>query len=256
LTTRLPGLASDLRLGVIVAACVPDAMASGAITLMAHGNVSYSVSMTICSTLLSPLVAPWAMQAAVGRDVPIDVVDIGRTLVLQVVGPVLLGHFACRRWGASARLERISATLAHLSILWIVAVVVGLNRERIAELFGGARSPEAGLLLAALLGLNLGGYLVGYGAGSAVRLDEARRRALSLTVGLQNAGLGTSLILTVFPEHPGAAIPTALYTFGSMWTGAAVAEYWRRREVRPTLAAEQQPPEGVAERPSSDEGLT
>ncbi|MBX3441638.1 MAG: bile acid:sodium symporter family protein [Planctomyces sp.] len=228
--TSLP-LSPELRLGVIVAACVPDAMASGAVTVIARGNVSYSVSLTIGSTLLSPIVAPLAMRWAAGTTFPVDAGEVGMTLMLQVVGPVLAGHFICRRLGESSRLARWSSTSANLAILWIIAVVVGLNRARIGELFGSGVRGEAVPLIAALLGLNLLGYVAGYAAGAAGRLDEPKRRALSISVGLQNAGLGTALILTVFPDQPAAAIPTALYTFGSMWTGTLLAQWWSRRPV-------------------------
>ena len=43
---------------------------------------------------------------------------------------------------------------------------------------------------------------------------------------MQNAGLGTFLVLKVFDEQPGAAIPTALYTFGCMFTGTVLARLW------------------------------
>jgi BASS family bile acid:Na+ symporter len=64
-----------------------------------------------------------------------------------------------------------------------------------------------------------------------MRIPDAMRRALTLEVGMQNAGLGTGLILTLFPDHPAAAIPTAAYTFGCMFTGTLLAHVWSRRDV-------------------------
>jgi len=77
--------------------------------------------------------------------------------------------------------------------------------------------------------LNLVGYGAGYGIGKLARLDEPMRRALVLEVGMQNAGLGSLLAVKLFPDHPDAAIPTVLYMFGCMLTGAILAQIWHRR---------------------------
>jgi BASS family bile acid:Na+ symporter len=45
---------------------------------------------------------------------------------------------------------------------------------------------------------------------------------------MQNAGLGTVLVQSVFPDLPEAQIPTATYTFGCMLTGAILASWWGR----------------------------
>jgi BASS family bile acid:Na+ symporter len=67
-----------------------------------------------------------------------------------------------------------------------------------------------------------------------LRLDEPMRRALILEIGMQNAGLGTTLASKLFRDQPGAMIPSALYTFGCMLTGTILAWYWGRRPPRRT----------------------
>ena len=54
------------------------------------------------------------------------------------------------------------------------------------------------------------------------------RRALTLEVGMQNAGLGAMLATTLFPgeEHAAVAIAPAMYTFGCMFTGTILARTW------------------------------
>lgn len=108
--------------------------------------------------------------------------------------------------------------MANLTILWIIAIVVGLNRQRL-----GLFEPA---ILIALLVVNLAGYLAGNAGGRLLRLPTSMRRALTLEVGMQNAGLGTFLALKVFGDEPAAAIPTAIYTFGCMFTGTVLARLW------------------------------
>ena len=43
---------------------------------------------------------------------------------------------------------------------------------------------------------------------------------------MQNAGLGTVLALDLFHDRPAAAIPPAIYTFGSMFIGTLMARAW------------------------------
>ena len=86
-----------------------------------------------------------------------------------------------------------------------------------------------GTLLTALLLINLTGYASGYGVGIRAGLPEAYRRALTLEVGMQNAGLGTVLAASLYGPTTIATIPTAAYTFGCMLTGTVLAVFWKRR---------------------------
>lgn len=209
-------------LGLMTVGCVPGAMASNVLTLMARGNVSYSVSLTTSATLLSPLAVPAALWLTVGRNV--ENFPTGRlmfNLCWMVVVPVVLGHMLSRSlafWAQTAK--RVGPIVANLTILWIIAVVVGTNRDSL--------KPDGALLVALLL-LNLGGYLAGTAGASAMRLPPDMRRALTLEVGMQNAGLGTVLAMQLFPGETGVAIPPALYTFGCMLTGTALARFWAAR---------------------------
>jgi bile acid:Na+ symporter, BASS family len=215
---RLAGLEGPALVGVVLAGCVPGAMASNVLTLIARGNVSYSVSLTTSATLLSPLAVPLALWLALGRGYEsFPAARLIGELCWMVVGPVVAGHLLSRYWPLwAATARRGGAIVANLAILWIIAVTVAANREGLA-----AVEPR---LVAALLGLNLGGYAAGCAAGRAMRLAAGMRRALTLEIGMQNAGLGAVLALSLFGEK--AALAPALYTFGCMLTGTVLARYW------------------------------
>ena len=216
---RLFGFEGALLYGVIMVGCVPGAMASNVLTLAARGNVSYSVSLTTTATLLSPLVVPLALWLALGQWVNLDVLAVSRDLCFTVVVPVVAGHLLSRTlpaWEALAGL--LGSIIANLTILWIIAVVVAANRERLGQF-------DAAVLLA-LLVVNVAGYLAGYGGGRLLRLPDPMRRALTLEVGMQNAGVGTWLATQIFKEDPAAAIPPAIYTFGCMLTGTVLVRVW------------------------------
>jgi BASS family bile acid:Na+ symporter len=220
----LLGLDEDARLGLILVGCVPDAMASNVLTLSTRGNVSYAVSLTTCSTLLAPLVVPVALRLFLGESQSIDPLAEARQLFLTVVLPVLLGHVMARIWPrAQKAMHHIAPAVANLTIVWIIACVAANNRERLVL------SPG---LVTALLLVNVVGYAAGYFGGRLLRLPEAMTRALTLVVGMQNAGLGTVIALRLFEDRPAVAIPSAIYTLASVYTALLLAFYWSRGDAR------------------------
>ncbi len=74
--------------------------------------------------------------------------------------------------------ERFAEIVANLVINWIIATVVASNADNVAK------------MTAAVVLLNVFGFLAGYFGGSAIRLTPAIRRALTIDVGVQNAGPG------------------------------------------------------------------
>ncbi len=216
---HLFGLEGPTLIGVVMVGCVPGAMASNVLTLNARGNVSYSVSLTTMATLLSPLVVPLALKLALGEAVSAELLrNVVYMLVLTVVLPVVAGHGFRRCFPkCQTHAGSIGSLVANLTILWIIAYVVGDNRGHLAQLSGNFVVP--------LLLINGFGYLAGYGGGLLMRLPDPMRRALTLEIGMQNAGVGTWLATQLFDE-PEAAIPPALYTFGCMLTGTVLARAW------------------------------
>jgi len=216
---RLFGLEGPWMVGVVMVGCVPGAMASNVLTLTARGNVSYSLSLTTSATLLSPLVVPFVLWIALRKQVEFSAANVSGQLAWMVVLPVVLGHLLSRRftaWNHAA--QRVGAIVANLTILWIIAVVIAKTRESLSGL-----EPA---FLAALLAVNLAGYLAGMLGGLAMRLPDPMRRALTLEVGMQNAGLGAVLAADLFGPDSPEAIGPAVYTFGCMFTGTLLARYW------------------------------
>ena len=232
-------LEGDAFVGVVLVGCVPGAMASNVLTMNARGNTSYSVSLTTAATLLSPLAVPVALRLALtGQEIEgPGFLDSSLKLLKTVVIPVTCGHLSSRwlrdEW--QPRLKTISSTTANLSILWIIAAVVGLNRDSLWQIQPG--------IFAVLLTLNLSGYAAGFTAGGGIRLNESMRRALTLEVGMQNAGLGAVLAGEFFPDREAVAIGPALYTFGCMLTGTLLSQFWSRQPlVEQTAAASREGP--------------
>jgi len=216
---RLFGLEGPWMIGIMMVGCVPGAMASNVLTLVARGNVSYSVSLTTSATIFSPLVVPAVLWLAISQWVEISWLKASWNLCWMVVIPVVGGHLLsrhCSAWNAAA--QRFAATLANLSILWIIAVVVAQKSGTFAAIDGR--------LLLALAAVNAGGYAVGLAGGVLLRISPRMRRALVLEIGMQNAGLGAVLAGELFGKNSPAVIPPTIYMFGCMFTGTVLARLW------------------------------
>jgi BASS family bile acid:Na+ symporter len=235
LVATIGGFEGSLFIGIVVVGCVPGAMASNVLTLNAKGNTSYSVSLTTAATLLSPLLVPLVLGLALASEDSVNrskLVDASKFLLLTVVVPVVVGHLISRlttKWEKPIR--RWSELVANIAILWIIAAVVGRSRDPLSKMHVE--------IVFALLAINIGGYLAGYSSGVAFRLPEPMRRALTLEVGMQNAGLGAALAVALFPDQPGIAVAPAIYTFGCMLTGTGLATAWSMEPTRESGVATQ-----------------
>jgi BASS family bile acid:Na+ symporter len=222
LVTLVIPMEEEIAAGVILVGCVPGAMASNVLTSTARGSVAYSVSLTTVATLLSPLTVPLVLRIVAGAETEHSLAESSIRLALLVVLPTLIGFMvSCfwKRFRDSA--ERWSSVVAAVALLWIIAIVVAGNREKLVSV---------GLVLAvALVIINLVGYIGGWSVGGLAKLPDRFRRALTLEVGMQNAGLGTGLATLLYGADTAATIPTAAYTFGCMLTGTILAVWWQRK---------------------------
>ncbi len=225
LVAKIWGFQDSQLIGVIIVGCVPGAMASNVLTMNAGGNVSYSVSLTSSATLLSPIAVPialWATLSGDGKVTPGMLLQSSMFLLMTVVVPVVVGHLIARRCPSCERQFKVWGTLtANLVILLIIAAVVGRTRQHLAVY--DLR------VLWALLVINIVGYAVGYFAGRVIGMPEAMRRAITLEVGMQNAGVGTALAMKLFDAQ--TALAPALYTFGCMLTGTILAGVWSLQPI-------------------------
>jgi len=224
LATCLIPMDPEMTLGVLLVGCVPGAMASNVLTSTARGSVAYSVSLTSLATLLSPISVPVILWLLARQQTQDSLAKSALLLATLVTLPTILGYVvSVRRRSVQVFLHARGSLIASVSLLWIISTVVAANRVALLSV--------SGLILFALLLVNLTGYLGGYLVGWVSKLPNSYRRALTLEVGMQNAGLGTILSVTILGEGTSAAIPTAAYTFGCMLSGTLLAIIWRRWET-------------------------
>ena len=210
-----------LAIGVILVGCCPGGTASNVITYLAKGDLALSVGMTAVSTLLAPVLTPLLVWLLAGETVDVDVVGMLLSILWVVILPIALGLLVNRFWPRTT--EQASAylpALSTLAICVIVLIVIAANAHKLLD--GGL------VILLVVVLHNVCGLGAGYLIGTLLRLTPAKRRAISVEVGMQNSGLASSLATLHFAAYPLATIPGALFSVWHNISGAIVAKLYSR----------------------------
>ena len=220
--SKLFALDEALMVGVILVGCCPGGTASNVITYLAKGDLALSVGMTAVSTLLAPLLTPLLVLLFAGRAVDVNVVGMLLSILWVVMLPIALGLLVRHLWPAvSQQASDYLPAISSLAICVIVMIVIAANAGR---LLSGGAVVVAVVVLHNVCGLGLG-YLTGWMLG----LDKAKRRAISIEVGMQNSGLATSLAAIHFASMPMAAVPGAIFSVWHNISGAVLARLYARK---------------------------
>ena len=220
--SRLFVLDEALALGVVLVGCCPGGTASNVITYLAKGDLALSVGMTGVSTLLAPLMTPLLTWALAGKSVDVNVVSMFLSILWVVILPIAAGLVVKWLWPRfTEQATDYLPAFSSIAIAFIVAIIIAANASKL--LAGG------GVILLVVMLHNLCGLSIGYLIGSLLRLTSAKKRAISIEVGMQNSGLASSLATIHFAAYPLATIPGAIFSVWHNISGAAVAYLYRRR---------------------------
>lgn len=209
------GLSEPMLLGLLIIAACPGGVSSAFITHLARGDTALSLIMTVISSLLALLTLPFIINAVMAwqtGDVPADAIfqptdlPLGKLLggvLLVTTLPILLGMFLRLKLQlVGERGERVISKIATGFFVAIVIVTFVSHRETILN--GLPQVGTATVLLNVLT--MLGGALLAWAAN----LHRRETIAIALECGLQNAGLGIFVALSLF-ERPELAIPSVVY---------------------------------------------
>lgn len=215
-------LPPEIAVGVILVGCCPGGTASNVMTFLARGDVALSVTITSCTTLLAPIVTPALIYIFANQWINIDPVGMFWSICQIVLIPIAIG-VAIHTFLGKEKLEVAATALPLVSvtgIVLIVAAVVAVSQGKIAS---------TGPLVFAVVVLHNGlGLLCGYLLGKLFGMDVAKRKCLSIEVGMQNSGLGVALATVHFAAMPLAALPSAIFSFWHNISGPIIATIYHR----------------------------
>lgn len=221
--TKLFSFPDEVAAGIVLIGSCPNGLASNVMTYLARANLALSVTLTAISTFIAPFVTPLFMQLLAGQYVTIDfwamVWDITKIVIIPVTAGLVFNYFLHGRFKI---LDDIMPVLSMLGIGLIIVVITAAGRD--ALLVVGIS------LVGAVLLHNISGYFLGYWSARLLRLNERDCRTIAIEVGLQNAGLGSSLALAMGKLSTVGLAP-AIFAPVMNITGSSLALWWRARPL-------------------------
>ncbi|MFV0481656.1 MAG: bile acid:sodium symporter family protein [Campylobacteraceae bacterium] len=222
LISKFLNLSTDLMVGMLLVGAVSGGTASNVMTFLAKGDVALSITLTACSTLMSVFLTPLLVWFYVGAEVPVDVnamlLGILQIVVIPVVVGLICAHFLKKE---IERFGDFFALFSMLAIIFIIAIVVALNKANIASV---GIIVFIGVILHNSLGLVSGfciSKLLGY--------DHKTCKTMSIEIGMQNSGLAVALATNYFKDLALAALPGAIFSVWHNISGSILAGYWGKR---------------------------
>lgn len=246
-----PFLTPMVCLGMILVACCPGGNISNFISSFAKGNVELSVSMTAVSTVAAPAITPfnfwmwgnlYLKYAALSGNFTIPQLvipfsEIFKTVFMILGIPIILGMLC------SHYLPKFSAKMQKpFSIFSIVVFIVMVL---------GMFIPNWNIFINYIIFIfilvlihNACAFTTGWCGASLMKLPRRDRRSITVEVGIQNSGLGLTLLLNpaIFrpevwnnPEtgilYGGMLFVTAWWGIWHIISGLSLASLFRRKPI-------------------------
>lgn len=246
-----PFLTPMVSLGMLLVASCPGGNISNFMSSLSKGNVELSVSMTAVATVCAPFVTPfnfwmwgnlYLKYAALSGTLTIPQLEIPFSEIFKTVFiilgiPIILGML-CARYFPKVT-EKIKKPFSIFSIVVFIVMVLGMfvPNWRIFIKY---------IIFIFILVLihNACAFGTGFGGATLMKLPRKDRRSITIEVGIQNSGLGLTLLLNpaIFkpevwnnPEtgilYGGMLFVTAWWGIWHIISGLALSAIFRRKPL-------------------------
>lgn len=220
-----------LALGILLVGCCPGGVSSNIMSYLCHGDVAFSVGMTCASTVLAPVMTPLLMQLTAGAIIEIDTVGMFLNILIVTILPITIGCILNYYYSKQESFKTLQTLMPGTSVILLACIVGGVISTVHDPLV------ERGLILfiwtfAVVFCHNSLGYLLGWLSGRLAGFNIAKKRTISIEVGMQNAGLATVLAGTFFAAQPLSVLPCAISCAWHSISGTILAGLYRSWDKR------------------------
>ncbi len=242
-----PFITPMVAIGMILVASCPGGNISNFMSSLSKGNVELSVSMTAITTVFAPVVTPlnfwfwgtlYSRFATLHNDIPtleIPFIDMLYQILLILGVPIILGMVFSHYLPKAA--EKIMKPLQILSILLFLGMVA-VSLKQVLTALDPSLYWSILVILTFVILHNATALSTGYLGATLMRVPTIDRRSLTIEVGIQNSGLGLTLLFNpaIFPpevwsHNGGMVLITALWGVWHIASGLIVASTFRRTKL-------------------------
>ena len=220
-------LPNEIAVGLILVGCCPGGVSSNIMSFLCHGDVPFSVGMTTASTLLAPVMTPMLMLLLAGERVDIPAAGMFLSILETVIVPIGLGFFLNRYFGRTKTFKDVQEIMPSIAVIGLAFIVGGVTALQGANFFAASL-----VVFLAVFAHNGLGYALGYLVGRFTGMNIAKRRTISIEVGMQNAGLATGLSSVHLAAYPHAALACAVSCVWHSISGTLIAGFFAKLDER------------------------
>ncbi|MBO7441520.1 MAG: bile acid:sodium symporter family protein, partial [Paludibacteraceae bacterium] len=227
---KLFGLDNQLAIGIILVGCCPGGVSSNIMSYLCKGDVAFSVGMTTVSTLLAPVATPFLVLALAGERVDVDAPSMFLNILYVTILPVAIGFAVNHFYGGNEKFEETKKTMPLFSVLGLACIVGGVISAVHPHIINGGFELLL-LTCSEVFCHNTLGYILGYLVGTFFKFSTAKKRTVSIEIGMQNAGLATVLSSTFFmATNPLSIVPCAISCVWHSISGTILANLFARKD--------------------------
>ena len=213
-------------------------------SFLCRGDVAYSVGMTTASTLLAPFLTPLLVYWLAGTSIEVDVWGMFQNILVVTLIPICIGCAFNYFLGRKAVFQDVQRIMPGMSVICLALIVGGVIYSVHPLLL--QNGIHLVLLTLCVVFLHNGlGYLLGYTVGRMCGFSTAKKRTLSIEVGMQNAGMATVLsrnfmatpaMIAINPLASLSLVPCALSCAYHSISGTLLAGFFQYMDRRRSVA--------------------
>lgn len=221
--TQVVAMPPAIAAGLMIIAISPGGVSSNMITYLAKGDVALSVTLTVCSSIITiftiPILANLALNYFLGQSAAIAL-PIGSTMgqiFLITIIPIVIGMYMQYQFPQIAhRLEKVTGRLAIAFLALIILILLIREWNRLPEFI-----VQAGL---GVILLNILAMASGLMISKLLKLSPPQQIAVAIEVGIQNGTLAIAITAGML-NNQDMAIPAAIYSLFMYISGFATILY-------------------------------
>lgn len=191
-----------VALGMILVSCCPGGNVSNLISSLSKGNIELSVSMTAVSTIAAPVITPFNFWLwgnlflkyanlsgkLVIPQLEIPFMEVFRTVFLILAVPLALGMLFAHFCPKVAEKSKKGFSIFSVVVFAIMVVMMFIPNWQLFVTY-------IFLIFIIVLIHNSTAFGIGFLGATLMKLPRSDRRSITIEVGIQNSGLGLTMLL-------------------------------------------------------------
>lgn len=121
------GFEDKIAAGIVLIGSCPGGVASNLMAFLAGGNVALSVTMTSCSTLVSPIMTPFLMKTLAGEFIEVNFLGMMFSILNMIIVPLAAGLIAHYILYSKYKIFLNSAILIVIVLIAVTGSVILIN---------------------------------------------------------------------------------------------------------------------------------